>query len=241
MKFSALALAVILGAAHAGAQCVPGKQEEVIPGYKVEYQCDTYRSGKLHTKVVTIEECAQICKDAGSSYCSHGAKQKQCVVGDENGIDKPAKGVYFMTKVEDDPFPEDDEDPFVDGECDEELKDCEDDKKKCEAALKAKGLRFTSAQCPRDDKQEVEVAGQEYKIYCDRYHDPSNPLLRVTGVPFVECMALCNHRSTCTYALWKQAGGHTCHLFSRKVSYATVPGVKSTSGENDWKTGVKKV
>ncbi|KAJ6011420.1 hypothetical protein N7451_002832 [Penicillium sp. IBT 35674x] len=219
MKFSPLALAVILGAAHAGAQCVPGKQEEVIAGYK---------------------ECAQICKDAGSSYCAHGAKQKQCVVGDENGTDKPAEGVYFMTKVDDDPFPEDQE-PFPIGDCDEELKDCEDEKNKCQAALKAKGLRFTSAQCTRDDKQEVEVAGQEYKIYCDRYHDPSNPLLKVTGIPFVECKALCNHRSTCTYALWKQAGGHTCHLFSRKVSYATVPGVQSTSGEKDWKTGVRKV
>lgn len=147
MKFSAFALAVILGAAHAGAQCVPGKQEEVIPGYEVEYQCNTYRTGTLHKNVATIEDCAQICQGVGSSYCSFSPKHKRCVVGDENGQDKPSTGVYSMTKLDNDPFPEDDDEPFPDGECDEELKDCEDDKKKCEAALKAKGLRFTSAQC----------------------------------------------------------------------------------------------
>ncbi|KAF7137088.1 hypothetical protein CNMCM5793_006976 [Aspergillus hiratsukae] len=221
MKFSALALAVLLGAAHAGAQCVPGKREEVISGYEVEYQCDTYRTGKLHTNVATIEECAQLCKDAGSSYCAH-------------------RGVYFMTKVDDEPFPDDPEEPFPGGDCDTELEDCEEDLKQCRAALKAKGFRFTSAQCTRDNKEEVDVAGQEYKIYCDRHHDPKNPLLKVTGVPFSECMTLCNHRKTCTYTLWKQAGGHTCHLFSRQVAYTTVPGIPS-SGDNDWKTAVKKV
>ncbi|KAF7136981.1 hypothetical protein CNMCM5793_006732 [Aspergillus hiratsukae] len=105
------------------------EREEVISGYEVEYQCDTYRTGDLHKNVATMEECAQICKDAGSSYCAHGAKHKQCVVGDENGTDKPAKGVYFMVKVEDEPFPEQPEESFPKGDCNMELEDCEEDLK----------------------------------------------------------------------------------------------------------------
>jgi hypothetical protein len=65
-----------------------------------------------------------------------------------------ATDVFFMKKVDDDPFAPSTSDPFAPGQCDDDLKDCQNNKQKCQdglqkcqAALKAKGLRFTSARC----------------------------------------------------------------------------------------------
>lgn len=56
MKLNAAALLpVILSvAAHVNAECEAGKTEEVVPGYKVEYGCNTYRTGTLHRNIDTI-------------------------------------------------------------------------------------------------------------------------------------------------------------------------------------------
>ncbi|KAJ5644663.1 hypothetical protein N7507_010674 [Penicillium longicatenatum] len=140
-----------------------------------------------------------------------------------------ATDVFLMKKVDDDPFAPSTNDPFAPGQCDDDLKDCQNNKQKCQDG-------------DQHDREEVEVADQKYKIYCDRHHNTNDPIIKATGIPFVECIALCNHRSSCTYALWKQAGGQVCHLFSRQVAYTTLPGIMSTTtGDKDWKTGVKKV
>ncbi|KAJ5719705.1 hypothetical protein N7493_007283 [Penicillium malachiteum] len=164
MKFIPVVFALLLSAPHATASCVEGSSQEVIPGYEVDFKCNIYRTGKLHKNVATIEKCAQICKDAGSDHCSYGEKQKQCVVGDESGVDKPASGVSYMKRVEEeeDPFaPVDEEDPFTDLPCDQALegcdgnrKECEADKTslaekldKCEASVRCNGLSFDAAKC----------------------------------------------------------------------------------------------
>lgn len=70
MKFNAATLLpVILNVAtHVNAECEPGKTEEVVPSYNVEYGCNTYRTGTLHRSIDTIEHC----KDVGSNHCSYG-------------------------------------------------------------------------------------------------------------------------------------------------------------------------
>jgi hypothetical protein len=157
MKFNLTILlpAALLGAAQVGANCVPGKQGEVVPSYEVEYQCNTFRTGKLHKDIESIEKCADVCKDANSSHCSYSPKHKQCVVGDANGEDKPRPGVYYMKRVNEDPFPADDEeeDPFSDG-CEDDFEACELEKDALKASLKtfqtnavSCGLSFTDAQC----------------------------------------------------------------------------------------------
>ena len=52
------------------------------------------------------------------------------MVGDEDGLDKPAAGVYYITKnFQEGPFaPEEEEDPFLPGG------DCEDKRAACESA-----------------------------------------------------------------------------------------------------------
>ncbi|KAJ5643968.1 uncharacterized protein N7484_006475 [Penicillium longicatenatum] len=148
----------------------------------------------------------------GSTIDFSSSGYNRCIVGDENEKDMVtgATDVFLMKKVDDDPFAPNTNDPFAPGQCDDDLEDCQNNKQKCQDG-------------DQHDKEEVEVAGQKYKIYCDRHHNTNDPIIKATGIPFVEPMA-------------KFA------ICSAVRSYTTVPGVMSTTtGDKDWKTGVKKV
>jgi hypothetical protein len=64
MKFNAATLLpmILSVAAQVNAECKPGKTEEVVPGYNVEYGCNTCRTGNLHCSIDTIEQCAKSAK-----------------------------------------------------------------------------------------------------------------------------------------------------------------------------------
>ncbi|EED16824.1 hypothetical protein TSTA_018900 [Talaromyces stipitatus ATCC 10500] len=101
--------------------------------------------------------CAQICKDAGSTHCSYGPRQKQCVVGDESGRDEVRSRVYYMKKkLEDNPLPggeDGDGEPFPE-DCEADKEACESEKAKLDSKLKdcedkriASAFSFNSTVC----------------------------------------------------------------------------------------------
>jgi len=235
---------VLLGTAQIRAECVPGEQEEVVPGYNVEYQCDMYRSGSLYRNIPSLLECAEICKEAPSPYCSYSLHHRQCVVGDLHGEDITRSGVTYMKQIRhahhEEPFPPDMEEPFPEESCEEVTEVCEREKtrlderlQQCEARTRACDFSFVSAECPRHHQQEVSVRCKKYKQWCGRYHNPATPKNIVTGIRLPECIEYCSNRAWCTYVLHNAA--MVCHVYDRKVSYSLTPGV----ADGKWDCAVK--
>ena len=123
MKFPLSHVSVALVVAlQATAACVPGHEEEILPGFTVQYRCDVYQFGTTHKNINSLQDCAKLCQDSGNDVCSFMDSRKICVVGDPGNADRPKPGVYYMKRVEDDPF--DPIDPF-DPTCEDELQDCQ--------------------------------------------------------------------------------------------------------------------
>ncbi|PWI65248.1 hypothetical protein PCL_07298 [Purpureocillium lilacinum] len=241
-------LAVALGAIQADAQCVDGHREIISPGYTVEYKCDIYRTGDAHSNVASHNECAKLCEVAARSVCSYHPSSKTCVVGRENGQDKPKPGVTYMEKVEedDDPFPDDDEDPFPQ-DCDVEKDAClqrETDLKNELAQCKNDGTPVVpsaqdvaAASCPARNGKESTISGREYKIWCGRFHNSKDYRERIENVgTLAACISWCSARAWCTYAVYGPKSNPSCELNARSVAYTTTPG----GVHKDYQCAVKK-
>ncbi|PCH02999.1 Hypothetical protein PENO1_030510 [Penicillium occitanis (nom. inval.)] len=220
MKFNAATLLpmILSVAAQVNAECKPGKTEEVVPGYNVEYGCNTCRTGNLHCSIDTIEH------------------HKQCIGGDESGENKARSGIYNMKKLADDPSPEDDDEPFP-ADCESNKEACESDKADLDAKLKdCEGKRSASA---------FSFDSAKYVFYIHFLvvpmvkphlnHNSAGPKNTVTGFTLPECIDYCSRRSWCGYALFRPTDS-TCNNYKHKVAYTLEPGVVS----QEWKCAVKK-
>ncbi|KAF4468901.1 hypothetical protein FALBO_4190 [Fusarium albosuccineum] len=148
-----------------------------------------------------------------------------------------------MQKVEEpeeeDPF--DEEDPFSAG--------CESEKAAClqrEADLQVQLSQSQSdisemkeaieASCPSKHGKYAFVSGQEYRFWCARHHDPSNPKETYSNVATIaDCVKICNSKTWCR---WVHHGIYqtVCNLFDVNTSHTTQP-AQSTVG---WNSAVKK-
>ncbi|KAJ5328089.1 hypothetical protein N7452_008479 [Penicillium brevicompactum] len=223
MKLNSVAFLglALIQAPGISAQCIEGEKQHVVPDYRV------------------LEECAQKCKDANTPHCAYSPDRKGCVVGREGDVLKQLTGAYTMERIADDP---DDGEGFPDlpADCEDEKAACEKEKielQKKTATCPGDPLRDT---CNTNDKKEIydRYKCNQFKVYCDRHHDTSNPKVVLKEINFNECIDLCSQRTACTYALWSAPGGKnpTCQLYERKVAYTTTPGIVDPK----WWTFVKK-
>ncbi|RGP81196.1 hypothetical protein FLONG3_733 [Fusarium longipes] len=144
MKFSASAIAIILGVTHATATttCVNGQREVIAPGYTVEYKCDVAKLGGPKVNAESANACAELARDAGVSASTYNPATKKCVVAADDGKEVASKGSILMFRVPE-PEPEVIEDPFLPEEKDpfapdleEEVAACLEREKESEAAKK---------------------------------------------------------------------------------------------------------
>ena len=127
MKFPLSHVSVALVVAlQATAACVPGHEEEILPGFTVQYRCDVYQFGTTHKNINSLQDCAKLCQDSGNDVCSFMDSRKICVVGDPTQPDSPQPGVYYMKHVANpfNPPPTGPTNPFL-PTCEDELQDCQ--------------------------------------------------------------------------------------------------------------------
>ncbi|GLA56035.1 hypothetical protein AnigIFM63604_004093 [Aspergillus niger] len=235
MKFSPALLfhLAVLSAAQASATCVPGTRETISPGYEVEYQCDVYRTGEMKVGIASTKDCAALCKDNDLTVCTYYPKTKKCMLGAVDGVDKPKAGAYYLKKVDDGWEDDEWEDPE---DCEAEKADLSLSLKECE---KTKAAAVASADsravCPNGRDHEVIYGGSHYKVWCNRNHDARSPKEIHPVSNLGNCIALCNARAWCTYAL-QSATEAKCQLHDLKVNAATTPGVVNSGA---WTMGLK--
>ncbi|KAF4414601.1 hypothetical protein FACUT_14139 [Fusarium acutatum] len=102
MKTSVLyawASVIFLGLANGQEPCVEGKRVPISPGYTVEWRCNKFRRGPMHSNIQSHEDCATKCQVANLEVCTYHAASKKCLVGDPNGGEGISPGATYMARV----------------------------------------------------------------------------------------------------------------------------------------------
>lgn len=149
-----------------------GQIEEILPGYKVQYSCETRRNehGTIHDDIASPRDCARLCQNKPGCTESAWSTRNKCVIGGSGPLVSQTYAL-FMEKISE-PDPPAGDNPFEGpDECESDLAECEQRVQSLNAQLAACTSQQNVAQVQCESRYSISHWNLNLKLSIGNQHD----------------------------------------------------------------------